>query len=359
MSQTLTYPSDIRTGAELHEFRATRAVETLENGVAHSSYIDVGRSIVRDRNATDQDCLRALSSAEGISSLTGLVNTAIVSGSASVPKTWEGWTHSESLPNYQDAKAAVVEDVPRLMAVARGDTAPTVDFTVTSQGYALARYGCQFCLDEQDFLGVTDINIHQTALEEIGRAAMRIVPDLVFARILENGTLDADSKAVFHADHSNLATAALAQAALDTGIAAVENQYLVDEDNIPAHIGQAARYLVVPPNLHGLARRLARDMALGDDSDLIVRSEPRLSATGVFDPRDEVVDLGSATNWLLAASAAQRPCVIVATLNGRQEPLVRWWRLEQGTFGLGFDVQMAVAVTIADFRGLYFSDGTV
>ncbi len=311
-----------------------------------------------DHKADDATLFRlALSHADGISDMLGLVNQAILTGFRETNDTTVGWARTTNLPNFLNAEIAAVDVAPRLEKIARGGVAPSVGFGVGGQGWRLARFGCQFQIDEQDMLDGRPINVYQIAMEEIGRAARRLLPDLVYSMLLTNSALD-DGTAIFNAGRSNSGTATLAQASLDAGLAAVANQLQSDREGDPVHAVHAARYLTVPPDLFGAGKRLARDMQTGE-GDIVVRSESRLGSAGVVNPTTDEIVAGSVTNWLLSSPSDQAAGVVVGALNGRLEPQVREFVLDKGEFGLGFDVVLDLAATVVGPRSLYWSDGTV
>ena len=123
------------------------------------------------------------------------------------------------------------------------------------------------------------------------------------------------------------------------------------------HSNLSARYLLVPPQLVGKARRAVRNMVLGDSQDIIVHQESRLSAFGIVDPKTDNVILGSATNWLLAATASSRPSVVVGGLGGNLRPIIRTTKLDKGQWGTAFDIILDIGAAIVDYRGLYFATG--
>src|SRR5690606_24472284 len=125
-------------------------------------------------------------------------------------------------------------------------TAPVVGFGITPQGWRLARFGASFCIDEQDAADGQNIGAYQNAIEQIGRAARRVLPDMIYSMLLENAVL-ADGTAIFDATRGNAGTAALADTALDAAIAAVAEQTLSDEEGDAVHQNLQPRYLTVPP----------------------------------------------------------------------------------------------------------------
>jgi len=299
----------------------------------------------------------ALSSVQGVADMQGLVNAAILQGFADERDTTAGWVRVVDLPNYLQAEIATVDEPPRLEQVPRGQTAPTVNFGVSSEGWRLARFGAQFLLDEQDLLDAKPLGVDLLAYEQLGRAARRLVPDLVYAVVLSNAPMG-DATALFDAGRGNYATAALADTALDAGLAAVSNQIQTDEQGDPIHRGLQARYLVLPGDLVGLGRRLVSNMDTGDpESRLIVRGESRLSAAGLVDPRSDEIVAGTATNWMLACPAEQAAGIVVGAIGGNLTPRIRTFEPGEGRWGVGFDASLSLACTALDAQSLYWSTG--
>ncbi len=307
----------------------------------------------------DRDVIRAgLSSVGGVADLQAIVNTAVLDGYRSVPDSLSGIYSVVSLPNFIAAELASVTTAPRLERLSRGQTAPHVQFGFGSQGWKLVRFGAQFVIDERDELDSMRIGVFSAALAEVGRAARRLIPDLLWSLLLENPTLD-DGLAIFEAGtKANLGTAVLAATGLKAAHGAIGDQVTYDADGIPTHIGMVARYLIVPPKLFQTAKELMHDFTT-NEGDLIVRQESRMGTKGLLDPlSDGVIRTGKDTNWLLAAPAEQGPSLVLGCLNGRLEPQVRQFSLGQGEWGLGFDITMDLAATVVDGKPLYWSSGT-
>ena len=315
------------------------------------------RNLPRAEN--DRDAGRtAFSGMEGIAELSALVNAAIKLGFRNAGDVLTGLYQIQNTPNYLLAELGALSVHPRLGHVGRGESAPSVAFSVSSTGSRLARYGNQFCFDEQDAEDSRPLGLYQLALEEVGAACRRFVQDLLWAVLLNNPTLG-DGVALFAADRGNLGSVELSDTNLDAAMGIIGNQTSVDENDDPIHLGLIPKVLVVSPEKFGAAKRLVRNMQTGD-GDLIVRADSRLSTTGIVDPtaaEDAPLLQGNGKNWLLAATADQAPSLILAALNGRVEPTIRSYTLDQGQWGVGFDVSLSVAATAVDGKPLYWSAG--
>jgi len=336
-------------------------LDVLGNGVRDMRWpqllaADLKRQGV-DVPAGDGNVIRtAMSTVGGLNSVVGLINSTILGGFRAAPDTTAGWVRVVSLPNFLAAKIAAVTTAPRLEKLVRGMPAVSVSFGAAVEGWQLARFAASFVLDEQDLIDGQEIGVYTLAIDEVGRAARRLVPDLVYATVLGNGVM-ADGTPIFDSSRANLGTAALADTSLDAGLAAVGGQVAEDEAGGPVHQGLSAGYLIVPPALFGLGKRLAHAMATGE-GDLVVRAESRLGDAGVVDPRDDTIIEGSLTDWMLACPSEQAPGVVVGSLGGRVEPTIRNYELREGEWGLGFDIFLDLACTVVDGKPLYFSTGS-
>ncbi len=88
-----------------------------------------------------------------------------------------------------------------------------------NESVQVARYAKQFCLDEQDMLG-DRLDLLQKTPVEMGRAAARTIPDLVYYMMLANPTLTQTGRAMWNAtDGTTSATGALARSTLSALIA--------------------------------------------------------------------------------------------------------------------------------------------
>lgn len=336
--------------------------QTIGRDVATMTWPEFFSVALRSRGQTvpqnDLDVCRAgLSSVEGAADLFGVVNSAVLGGFRASPDTTAGWVRVQPLPNYLAGELAHVTTAARLENIPRGGTAPQVSFGLSSEGgWRLAKFGATFSISEEDLADSPTIAPFQLAIEEIGAAARRVAVDLIYSVILSNPTLDQDNVALFDATRGNTGTAALADAALYAAMAAIVNQTKSDADGDPVHRGLSPRYLIVPGDLFGSAKALARAISTAEN-DLVVRPESRIGSAGLVDPATDSIVAGTATNWLLACLADQGPAIVLGALGGRTEPRIRQFELDAGQWGRGFDVSLSLAARAVDPQSLYWSTG--
>ncbi len=211
---------------------------------------------------------------------------------------------------------------------------------------------------------------------EMGIAARRLRPNLIYNAILENPTLVADSGAVFNATavtttggHANLTTAVLASAGLQAAISDMGKQR--EAENQVLNI--APRFLLVPAALEWIADELTKEETLiklfADSSDpkyspsnAIARRgitpvmDDRLGAGGVVDPDTGTIRTGSDTAWYLTAGGPRG--IRAAYLRGtNRSPQLRSFNLDRGQWGVGWDIKHDLGVAFLDFRPWHKSTG--
>jgi hypothetical protein len=286
--------------------------------------------------------LAAFSSATGTDVLTGAINQSFMTGYRSSPDTTRGWVVEREVADFRENRR-IRAGVEALHALPRGGTPDHValDLGSGAETYHAHRFARQFVVDEQDL--ADDIEPILAPAVLLGRGALRLKLDLIYSVLLANAAL-ADGVALFHSDHGNLrTTAALATATLDTALA---DLHLQTENSAPVDV--TPRFVLVPPALTGLARRLAREMAVPGAEPLTVRAEPRLSL-GVTDPVTATAHAGSATTWYVTSGGG------VPTIEfgyRTPQPVVARYDLPPGQWGFGIGITWDVGAKALDFRAM-------
>ncbi|KKM83507.1 hypothetical protein LCGC14_1308630, partial [marine sediment metagenome] len=304
------------------------------------------------------------------------VYARLVAGWETTEDTTRGWCDEEDVPNFLLQEDITLEAQARLEQLARGGTANDASISDKHETYKIARYAKKFGIDEQDIID-DRLSAIMRMPTEMGMAARRLRPDLVYAVMLENPTLVADSGALFNATavttaggHANLLTGALASATLKLAITAMGKQ----RDSNSNVLNITPRYLIVPADLSWAADELLSPAMIAklfaDTADpqhttenLIARRrlmpvvDDRIGANGVIDPRTGAARTGSATNWFLAAGGPRS--IRVAYRRGtNRSPVMRSNVWDKGQWGMGWDINLDIGVAPMDFRGWHKSTGT-
>lgn len=276
--------------------------------------------------------------------------------------TTVGWVSEQDVNDFKTNERPRVNIGDGLKKLPRGSEAEHTSYTDTVESYKIARYARQFVIDEQDAID-DNFGVFKEVPTGFGQAAARLRPDLVYgAVILANPTLTATGVAIFSDSNSpdNNLSGALSHSTLSTARAKLA---LVRENSINLNLRMT--HLLVPPSLEDLAIELTESMNIlyGADDETIRGSdnvhkrrnfqivvEPRIE-NGVTNPADETSQSGSASAWY--GIAAEGHTIEVGYLKGSgRAPQVRSFVLDQGKWGMGWDVKHDIGVKALDFKAM-------
>ncbi|UCG33292.1 MAG: hypothetical protein JSU68_01425 [Phycisphaerales bacterium] len=376
--RTLAAGVQMRADVDLIEPGASDAqraamANLMEQGqrYADMSMLDVCRECIRLDGGrlphTRIDQVRAAVSGATLASVfTTAVQARMLRSYVEYPDSTD-WAGSEDVMDFKTNERMQLGKTAGLQKLARGDTAKHATIGDNKEEYKVARYAKQFVADEMDIIDDRFNVIRQTPAE-MGAAARRLRPDLVYSILLANAALGNDSIALFQAaTHANYGTTGttLAAATLQAGIAAMAKQ---TQDGVNLNLNP--RWLIVPQDLRFTARILLKSAeriiasASGGtlnpllQEDIEIRMDNRIGAAGVTDPATGTAYTGGAAYWYLAASTTQAPTIIVGYLRGTgRTPVLRSFPLTQGQWGIGWDIKMDIGAKALDYRGLYFATG--
>jgi len=317
-----------------------------------------GREAPRGRKALIQ---AAFSGGDLTNIFTTSVNARLLEAYAEAPDTTGGWVQERDVNDFKENEDIRLKKGGNLTRHARGQTAQHMHRKDTKETYKVGRYSGQIVIDEMDIID-DRLNAFATLPKEMGEAAARLRPDLVYSLLKANGAL-ASGTALFHSNHSNTDNpAVLSIATIQTGVTRIRRQ---QEEGV--NLNLQPTHLIVPSTLDFAARELvqstvlliagATDTVRGNVNTvagigLTPVSEPRLD-NGVTDPATGTAYDGDTNDWFLAAAAAHG--IVVAYLAGTgRSPQSRSWVLDRGgQWGMGWDINMDVGADVLDYKGLY------
>ena len=181
---------------------------------------------------------------------------------------------------------------------------------------------------------------------KLNMAAKRTLGRFVLDFIRANPVIY-DGKALFHADHGNLGTAALSDAAYAAARLAMLKQ---KEPGSDSQIGIPPRNLWIPADLEGAAFDMfRRDTNL--DESFVQSQHPTVISVWYWE---------DAEDWAVSADLADMPCVEVGFLDGQEEPEL--FVQDNPTVGslftndtITYKIRHIYGGNVTDFRGLYKS----
>lgn len=185
----------------------------------------------------------------------------------------------------------------------------------------------------------------------MGRAAAQTLFRFAWGLLTSNPTLTYDSKALFHADHGNLGSAALDADTLAAARLAMRKQAAYGDAS--EVLGFAPKYLVVPPDLEEDAFQLTR-------SAVAVTSGQDATVPNSHASLDMIVlpHLTDPTDWFVVADPALCPTIEIGYFKGKRVPEI--FVQDMGNVGSMFDadkvtlkIRHIYGGTVVDHRGFY------
>jgi signal peptide peptidase SppA len=319
-----------------------------------------GRDVPENRH----DLIHAAISGGSLTAIfTTSVNAVLLVSYMEATDTTMGWTREVDVADFKAQERPRLELQAGLKKLPRGGSADHGKMSDKLESYKVARYAKQLSIDEQDIID-DSLNAFQTVGPDLGRAAARLRPDLVYAILLSNPTLNGTGRALFNTTDGNLGSSSPLNAAnLKASIAAMQN---VRENGV--NLNLMPTHAIVPTSLKWTIKELINSTMIviaGTAGSVTERgnvntlanegmtyaSDARLE-NGVIDPATETTHVGSATTWFLASNMA--PTIEVAYLRGTgRAPRTRSWTQNgEGKYGVGWDVNLDIGAAPMDWRGL-------
>ena len=357
-------PAWLRAG--INDAQRNQMMEAAHN-YSDMSLVDVCRESLRingqDAPHGRRDMIRAAFSGGALANIfTSNVNAILLASYVEAGDTTGGWVREAEVADFKTQERPRVEIMGALNKLARGGTADHAKRSDNLESYRIARYAGQFVIDEQDIID-DSMNAFGDTPQQMGAAAARLRPDLVYSILLANPTLNATGRALFNVTDANLGSSSALNAA--NLRAAVSAMWLIRENAVSLNLRPS--HLIVPPSLRHVALELINSQTLliaGTAGSVTERgsmnaltadqltpvADARLE-NGVIDPNSGATYAGSGTTWFLAATMAHT--IEVGYLRGTgRSPQVRSFILDKGKYGMGWDVAMDIGAKAMDWRGL-------
>ena len=224
-------------------------------------------------------------------------------------------------------------------------TAGTIDARELAS-YRLQSYGRTFGITFQTLVN-DDTGALADLSEKLARGARQWFNSFLIDTIAANPKL-ADGKAVFHADHGNLAGTGAAPG--DTSLAAARLAIRSQKDASGVPIGVTPRFILIPAALETTVDKLLAQLYP------TTSSQAETAARGLVPLVEPRLDAKSATAWYLFCSPSEAPVFEFAELQGYEGPRVES-RPGFETLGTEFRVVWHLGAGAIDYRGAYKNPG--
>lgn len=270
------------------------------------------------------------------------------------PQTFTAIARQSTIPDFKMAKRLQIGEAPALLAVDEHGEFTRGTLGEGKEQYQLATYGRVFGISRKALVN-DDTDAFARVPMLFGRSARNLESNLVWQQILSNPNM-ADSVALFHATHANLAGsgAVISVASIGAGRASMRKQTGIDATTL---INVNPVFLIVPPSLETVADQFISSNMLANSTSAINPFAGRL--TVISEPRLEVgigASAGSAIAWYLSADPNQIDVVEYAYLEGENGPTVES-RIGFDVDGLEIKCRHDFGAKVIDFRGLFKNPG--
>ncbi len=216
--------------------------------------------------------------------------------------------------------------------------------------YALAERGGIITIKRRTLIN-DDMRLVDRIVSRLGRGARRGLARVVWTPFLTNATYKGDNKAIFHADHGNLGSAAYAIASALAGRNAMRVQ---TEPNSGERLNLRPVTVAFPTELFGIVSNVnsyqPQAVTVDNANSMYQYFRPERLFENPF-----MID---ANDWLMLADPNEVEIVELAFLNGQQDPQMFIANMPtQGQMFLNGAIQYKIQhdynAEVVDFRGAY------
>ncbi|WKJ91631.1 Clp protease ClpP [Methylomonas montana] len=271
----------------------------------------IRRGLFGIRQETSGDVIKAaLTTSDFPLLLENVASKSLMHGYDTEPASHRLWVNQTDVPDFKTQKRVALSEAPDLELVNERGEYRHGAMQEKGEGFALQTFGKIISLTRQMIIN-DDLNAFTKIPNALGRSASRLEADKVYAILTGNPTM-ADAKALFHADHHNLMTAAaLSITSLGAARAAMRKQQGMQG----AILNIVPRFLIVPAALESEAEQLVSSLVDPTKQNATPQHAWIRGLEIVVDAR---LDASNDKSWYLAADFNQVDTIEVAYLQGQR-----------------------------------------
>jgi hypothetical protein len=305
--------------------------------------------------------------------LAAAVNKFLMKGYDEIPTTYQQWVGRQPLNDFKQNKLVTMFNFSDLDRVPEGDNFKWGKFPEKGEYAQLVKFGKAYIISYEALVN-DDKNAFSTIPAKIGNAVPRMKERCTYHYLFFGNldgvettyvgpTMNEDSKAFFHADHSNiLTTAAPSTAALAAARKALRSMTLpTDGPSKKQYTLAQIKYILAGEErwsewqkiLGSPAAYLAADGATQQANPAIINPFASMGIQLITTPYlDEYNTTASQHAWYAVADATQAQTITMCTLAGQEAPQLRSGPTEIGMArGICWDIMDVFVLAAADYRG--------
>lgn len=247
--------------------------------------------------------------------LADIANKSMMKGIENANETFQLFTSEGVLTDFKPSKRVDLDAFSSLALVKEGGEYTYGSMGDRGENIVLATYGKVFSITRQAIIN-DDLDAFTKVPMAMGRAAIRTVGDLVYA-ILTGASTMSDGKALFHADHKNIATGAVISTASVDAMRVLMGKQKRGNQTLNIRLAN----LIVPLALEGTANTVRTSQyAVGGAAATNNQTVPNTVANTFNVVADARLDNDSAAKWYGSADASVNDVIEVAYLDGNNAP---------------------------------------
>ena len=292
---------------------------------------------------------RAMGISDFLILLQGVGNRILMPAYEATPTTYRSIARRMTNADFREKALIRDGDFPELLPLNEHGELKQGALSESKETVKLVTVGRRLRLTRNALIN-DDLGAFADMANKAGQAAARFENKTVWNVVINNTKLSSDSKALFHADHKNLAGAggAIAAATVGAGKTAIRVQTNQDGNTLnyqPAIIAVPAALETV------LEQFLALVVVPTEEGKVVPASHKRLEP--VIEP---LLDAHSATAWYLFTNPALLASIVHVYLEGFEGPQIAQ-RDATDMLGMEYDVVLDFTAAPVDFRGGYKNPG--
>ncbi|MBI5523361.1 MAG: hypothetical protein HY910_12090 [Desulfarculus sp.] len=289
---------------------------------------------------------RSLTTSDLPNVLADVANKSVMLGWEGSPETWPLWAAEGSTNDFKPGKEVRLGEFDDLDEMTDEDPEYTYgSLKDAMEQYAVATYGKAIRISRKLIIN-DDLNQLVTVAQAMGESASRKVGDVAWAALIGNSAMG-DGKALFHADHSNIAT--IPAFDVDGLGLAIQKMNAQMDLRKKRRIRVPPTFFLAPTALYVTAEKFFGSEVIG------TQAEPNIKNpfTGIFPQPNRVyeprLDDFGANIFFLAGPKGRT--VKVFFLLGNKTPYIDW-QGDWDTDGRKGKVRIDVGAKAMDWRGL-------
>lgn len=277
--------------------------------------------------------------------LSNTANKSLLAAYAEEQQTWRPLSRQRNLPDFKAVTELEVAGQILPEPLLEGGEYRSATIQEQSSSWKISTYGKKISVTRQLIIN-DDLDALSRIPSMIGRGMSLFESNQVWALLTGNATLSADSKALFHADHSNSGTGVIGTDAISDARKALRTQ----TDIAGNKVNLRPNFLLVPTSLETAAQQFLSPIQPATTGDVNIFTG---SLSLIVEPR---LDDASEAVYYVTANPSQIDMIAHGYLAGESGPQVDTVS-ERDPDGVCIYARLDFGTTLLNHRGFYKSTG--